>query len=116
METTVPASRKRSYARYTLAATELLGALVAMERKTRRMSVLELAERLGVDRGTLSRLERGDPKVELGVAFEACALLGVPLFNEDAQGITSRLAEINSRLALLPARARAKRVSISDDF
>jgi transcriptional regulator with XRE-family HTH domain len=112
----MPASKKRSYARYTIAAVELLGSLVQLERKARRMTAQDLADRLGVDRSTLQRLERGDPKVELGLAFEACALLAIPLFEEDTQGLTMRLDEAGKRLALLPRRVRAKQVSISDDF
>src|SRR3546814_320172 len=112
----MPASKKRSYARYTIAAVELLGTLVQVERKSRRMTAQEMADRLGIDRSTLQRLERGDPKVELGLAFEACAILSIPLFEEDAQGITMRLDEMNKRLALLPSRLRPKQLSVSDDF
>ena len=112
----MPASKKRSYARYTIAAVQLLGALVEAERKARRITAKELADRLGVDRGTLQRLEGGDPKVEVGLAFEACALLNIPLFEEDAQGVTMRLDETNKRLALLPTRVRPRQLSVSDYF
>jgi transcriptional regulator with XRE-family HTH domain len=112
----MPASRKRSYSRYTIAAVELLGTLVQLERKSRRMTAQEMADRLGVDRSTLQRLEHGDPKVELGLAFEACAILGIPLFEEDAQGLTMRLAEAGKRLVLLPTRVRSKQLTVSDDF
>ncbi|MGT2514461.1 helix-turn-helix transcriptional regulator [Sphingomonas panni] len=112
----MPASKKRSYARYTIAAVELLGLLVQVERKSRRMTAQDMADRLGVDRSTLHRLEQGDPKVELGLAFEACAILGIPLFEEDARGVSMRLDEAGKRLALLPRRVRPKPLSISDDF
>lgn len=112
----MPASKKRIYARYTMAAVQLLGTLVQVERKSRRMTALELADRLGVDRSTLQRLERGDPKVELGLAFEACAILGIPLFEESGQGLARRLDEAGRRLALLPTRVRPKQPSVSDDF
>jgi transcriptional regulator with XRE-family HTH domain len=112
----MPASKKRSYARYTIAAVELLGTLVQLQRKARRMTAQEMADRLGVDRGTLQRLEQGDPKVDLGLAFEACAILGIPLFEEDARGLTMRLDEAGKRLALLPSRVRPKQLRISDDF
>jgi len=112
----MPASKKRNYARYTLAAVELLGTTIAIERKLRRMTTEEFSSRLGVDRGTVRRLETGDPKVELGTAFEACALLGIPLFDEDARGLTVRLDEATRRAALLPKRSRPVRVSVSDDF
>lgn len=112
----MPASKKRAYARYTIAATELLGALIAVERKMRKMPMRELAERLGVDRSTLQRLEKGDPKVEVGLAFEACTVLGIPLFAEDLGGLSMRLDEVNQRLTLLPKRSQAQTVTISDDF
>ena len=112
----MPASKKRSYARYTIAAVELLGVLVALERKSRKMTAQELSDRLGIDRSTLQRLEAGDPKVELGLAFEACAILGIPLFEEDTQRLTARLDEGGRRLALLPRRSRPQQVKVSDDF
>lgn len=112
----MPASKKRSYARYTIAAVELLGTLIALERKTRKMTAQELSNRLGIDRSTLQRLEAGDPKVELGLAFEACALLGIPLFDEDIAGMSARLDEANQRLVLLPKRSRPPQLSVGDDF
>lgn len=112
----MPASKKRHYARYTIAASELLGTLISLERKSRKMTAQDLSGRLGVDRGTLQRLEAGDPKVELGTAFEACALLGIPLFEEDTKGLTARLEEVSKRVALLPKRIRATPVSASDAF
>ena len=109
-------SRKRTYARYTLAATEFLGTLIRTERKSRGFSEKEMAERLGVSRGTLQRLEKGDPKIALGAAFEACALLNIPLFNEDSPGLDRRTNEMNKRLALLPTRVRSSTLKVSDDF
>lgn len=112
----MPATKKRSYARYTLSAASLLGRMIELERKSRRMTAQELAVRLGVSRGTVQRLEAGDPKVELGLAFEACALMGVRLFDEDAAGLTVRLEEAGKRLALLPKYARALNPAVDDDF
>ena len=110
----MPASKKRNYARYTLVA--LLGSLVRLERIGKRMTAQDFADRLGIDRSTLKRLEEGDPKVELGLAFEACALLGLPLFEEDLRGITMRADEVGKRVALLPKKVRAARVSVDNDF
>ena len=112
----MPASKKRSYARYTMAAVELLGMLVETERKSCKMTAQELAERLGVDRSTLQRLEQGDPKVELGLAFEACAVLALPLFEEDEKGLAARRDEAGQRVALLPSRVRRPHQSAHDDF
>ena len=111
----MPATKKRTYARPTLAAVTLLGRIIALERKGQRMTLQELAERLGVARGTVGRLEKGDPKVELGVAFEACTLLGVPLF--ERQSHVAREARAADReLALLPKAVRARNVKVDDDF
>ncbi|WP_296311951.1 helix-turn-helix transcriptional regulator [Pseudomonas sp.] len=107
------ATKKRNYVRYTIAANTLLGSLVQMERKLRTVTAQELADRLGIDRGTVQRLEKGNPKVELGIAFEACALLGIPLFVEDDRLLTHRVDEIGERLALLPKNAPGPRSSIS---
>lgn len=112
----MPASKKRTYARYTLAAVTLLGRLIQLERKSVRMTAQALADRLGVNRGTVQRLERGDPKVELGLAFEACALLKIPLFEDDAHQIAGRVEDVGKRLALLPSRTRALSPDVSDDF
>jgi transcriptional regulator with XRE-family HTH domain len=112
----MPASKKQSYARYTLAAATLLGQMIQIERKARRMTAQELADRLGVARGTVQRLETGDPKVELGLAFEACALMGVRLFDENLGGLTGRVEETSRQLALLPKYARAKHRVADDDF
>lgn len=112
----MPASKKQNYARYTLAAVSLLGSLVRLERTNRQMTAQDFADRLGIDRGTLKRLEEGDPKVELGLAFEACALLAIPLFDEDIRGVTLRADEALKRIALLPKKVRARKVSVDNDF
>jgi transcriptional regulator with XRE-family HTH domain len=112
----MPATKKRSYARPTLAAAVLLGQMVEAERKGQRITAQELADRLGVTRGTVGRLEKGDPKVELGLAFEACTLLGVPLFGGNGAQIARQSRNLEQHLALLPAAIRARHVKIDDDF
>jgi transcriptional regulator with XRE-family HTH domain len=112
----MPATKKRSYARQTLAAATLLGQMVALERKGQRITAQEFAERLGVTRGTVARLEAGDPKVEIGLAFEACTLLGVPLFGGSAPQIARQSRNIEQHLALLPGSVRARGGKVDDDF
>lgn len=112
----MPSPRDRAYARYVLAATQLLGSMVAVERKQRRMTAQEVAERLGISRNTLRRIEAGDPKVEIGLAFEACALMNIRLFEGDLGTISARLDEHGKRLALLPRYARPHRLKVDDDF
>ena len=113
----MPTTSKRSYARYTIAAVKVLGNLIQLERKSRKMPAEELAARIGVTRNTLSRLERGDPKVELGIAFEACTMLGIRLFDDDLPAMTFRNEELQKRLTLLPKYARPlKAKAVDDDF
>ncbi len=76
----------------------------------------ELAERVGTTEFTLGKVERGDPTVSLGVAFEAATLVGVPLFNEDPSRTTLDIDRVRARIALLPHRIRARKEDVRDDF
>jgi transcriptional regulator with XRE-family HTH domain len=61
----------------------LLGREIRLARKQRKMTEADLASRIGIARSTLQLIEKGQPKVEIGLAFEAAALLGVPLFVDE---------------------------------
>src|ERR1051325_5709308 len=98
--------RARAYSRTVRHAAALLGAQVRQARVERRWSTRELAERAGVSVGTLLRLERGDPTVSLGVAFDVATLVGVPLYFEDRSRLAPELARARERLTLLPQRIR----------
>lgn len=106
----------RTYSPYTIEAARLLGAEIAQARRERRWSAQELAERIGVSRPTLAKIERGDPGVGLGLAFEAAALTGVPLFEADPARLSTSSARARDRLSLLPRRVRARGEAVSDDF
>lgn len=113
----MPATRKRSYARYTLAATTLLGQMIALERKGQKMTAQDLADRLGVTRHTLRRIENGDPKVELGIALEACTLLGIPLFGGSKKMIDQQIRTGERHLMLMPKAVHPSRTrKVDDDF
>lgn len=107
--------KPRSYSPMTIDAARLFGASVRAARLERRWSVEELAERVGVNHTTLRKVERGDLTVGLGVAFEAAALVGVPLFGPDEERRSIEAARLNDRLAVLPERAR-RPVTVNDDF
>ncbi|MCY4423877.1 MAG: helix-turn-helix transcriptional regulator [Acidimicrobiaceae bacterium] len=87
---------------------------MALARRERRWTLAELAERVGVSVVTMRKVERGDPSVALGTAFEAAALVGVPLFHQDSARRSVEGEVVNSRLAVLPATVRPRRVD--DDF
>lgn len=112
----MPATSKHVYGRYTREAVALLGRLVELKRKERRMTTTLLAERVGIARGTLQRLERGDPKVEIGVFFEAAAIVGVALFDGDIGTISALASRTDDRIALLPKYVRASVTEVDDDF
>lgn len=106
----------RVYSPYAQEAAQLLGARIRLARMRRRWTVAELAERAGVTRFTLSKVERGDPSVGLGVAFEAAALVGVPLFDQDRRGLGAERAGTRDQLALLGQRVRTGPHEVKDDF
>jgi transcriptional regulator with XRE-family HTH domain len=108
-------SRPRSYSRRTTQAAVLLGQQIRIGRRERGWTAAELARRVGVAETTLRKVERGDPSVSLGAAFEAAALVGVSLFAPDEAGLARRLREAQDRLTLLPARVR-RRAAPDDDF
>jgi transcriptional regulator with XRE-family HTH domain len=96
-------------------ALEVLGVAIRTGRLQRRWTIAELAERVGVSRPTMAKIERGDPTVAIGTCFEAATLVGVPLFvDEDAR--VRYGAHKRAELALLPASARRPRQVIDDDF
>lgn len=108
--------RTRTYSPYTIEAARLLGAWVSLARRERRWSMQELADRAGITKFTLGKVEHGDPTVGLGVAFEVAALVGVPLFHEDRSQVGIDIARARERIALLPQRVRARGEDVKDDF
>lgn len=57
-------------------ALRKLGQDIGDARKRRRISTSLMAERMGVTRVTLSRIEKGDPKVNMGAYAMAMMVLG----------------------------------------
>lgn len=112
----MPTPAKRAYGRYTREALKLLGRQVALGRRERGLTAQDLAERTGIARGTLHRIEKGDPKVEIGVVFEAAAIAGVKLFGEDLPGLASQLGRADDRLAVLPKHVYRRPGEADDDF
>ena len=57
----MPKSTVRSYSRYTEEALTLLAKLIRASRLEKKMSAQEVADRAGISRGMLSRIEKADP-------------------------------------------------------
>lgn len=109
-------SPPRTYSPYATEAVELLGERIRAARRERRWSQRELAERAGITPGTLIKIERGDPSVRLGTAFELASLVGVPLFHADRSRLSLDLNRARARGALLPERVRPRAEEVKDEF
>lgn len=101
---------------YATESIALLGQLVRKARIERGMPTAELAERAGISRGLLQRIEAGDPGCTIGPVFEVAAIAGVRLFDAEPSGITSAIASNREVMTLLPKSIRAKRIEVKDDF
>ncbi len=109
-------STTRTYSRYSRDALALLGGLIRAARKERKLTVQEVAERAGISRGLLQRIEKGDLKCEIGVVFEAATIVGVKLFDADETTLTQHIRHTEEKLALLPKSVRKTSKAADDDF
>ena len=98
----------------TVEALRMLGARVRLARRERRWKATDLAERVGVSPTTIRKVERGDPTVALGTAFEAATLVGVALFHDQRSRRALEAEYVAAKLAVLPATVR--REPVDDDF
>jgi transcriptional regulator with XRE-family HTH domain len=108
--------RPHTFHPQTLDAAQLLGLEVARARRERRWTTIDLAERAGISPVTLRKIERGDPTVELGSAFEVATLLGIVLFAPDRKELSTMVEHAQTQLALLPARVRTSARTEHDAF
>lgn len=98
-------------------ATKLLGAQVRQARHDKGWSAAELATRAGVSQRTVLSVEKGEPSVSLGNAFNIAVLAGVPMFQTtDPVELTLMRRRGEDRVALLPSKTYAKRVNRDFDF
>lgn len=112
----MPTSITRTYSRYSRNATALLGGLIREARKERRLTAQEVADRAGISRGLMQRIEKGDLKCEIGVVFEVATLVGITLFDADEPTLSRHLSQTREKLALLPKSIRKKSRPVHDDF
>ncbi|WP_245288084.1 helix-turn-helix transcriptional regulator [Bradyrhizobium sp. Ec3.3] len=108
--------KTRPYSRYAKEAAVLLGQLIRKARIDRKMTAEELADRAGLSRGLLRRIENGDLGCTLGAVFEAAAIVGVPLFAADERALTSALASNTAVMTLMPKAVHTPRAKPDDSF
>jgi len=106
----------RPYSRYSQDAAILLGQIIRRARIERKITATELAERAGISRGLVQRIEKGDPGCAIGAAFEVAAIVGVRLFGADQAALSGALSANTAILTLLPKSVRASRIEAKDDF
>lgn len=112
----MPKSIPRTYSRYSRDAAALLGTLIREARHARKLTAQELADRAGISRGLLQRIEKGNLKCEIGAVFEVAAIAGIKLFDADESTLTKYLGQTREKLALLPKSVRRKSKAVRDDF
>lgn len=90
-----------------------IGSDLSLARRARRISQQDMAARVGVSRGTIARMEAGDPRVSFGAMASAAWVLGMEktlaeIFNPDIDPQAIREARFS-----LPRKVRP--TSTSDD-
>ncbi|MGR9293607.1 helix-turn-helix domain-containing protein (plasmid) [Rhizobium leguminosarum] len=83
-----------------------IGADISLARRVRRMAADDFAERIGVSRGTLHRLENGDPGISINTLamalhalgrLDALAKIADPV--NDAVTLSQMIEEVPKRIA-----------------
>jgi transcriptional regulator with XRE-family HTH domain len=84
-----------------------------MARRRRKISTVQMAERMGVSRDTLNRLEKGDPNIALGTYLRALRVLRLDqdldlLAKDDVLGRKLQDLELETPVARRPRAQRTK--------
>lgn len=100
----------------------LLAEMLVAARKSLKLRQSDLAQRVGVSRQTIARMEKGDATVAMGVFVVAAWVLDVPIFpgiasnhpEKDTRGVIQLIHYLNQQL---PKRVRVmEEKRIDDDF
>jgi transcriptional regulator with XRE-family HTH domain len=106
----------RSYSRYAREASELLGHLIHDARIEGELTAADVAERAGVSRGLVHRIENGEMGCSIGAVFEVAAIVGLRLFEAEPTTLTRHLSMARDKLTLLPRSVRTSAKKVKDDF
>ena len=107
-------AKNRVYSKYSLEAVFLLAQQIKLGRKQRKWSEQNLADRAGISRITLRKIEQGEMSCAIGLVFEVAMLVGVNLFDQDVVSFARQIESAKDKVALLPKRIRAQ--VVDDDF
>lgn len=92
----------------------MLAALTQQARLNRNMTIEELAVAVKVSPAVIRKLEKADPDVALGAAFEIAAAMRIRLFDADDDLMEMHLAQAKQALAILLRFAEP--LPLNDDF
>lgn len=109
-------TKQRAYSKYAQEAATLMGEQIKLGRKQRKWTETNLAERAGISRATLQKIENGEMSCAIGLVFEVATLVGVNLFEHDKLPLSKQIEHTRDKLALLPQRIRDKTKAVYDDF
>ena len=112
----MPKTKIRTYSYYSREAVILMGKMIRLYRKERKLLAQDLADRAGISRTTLQKIEKGDMKCAIGIVFEIAALVGIRLFDSDGRGIGSLKERVDDKIALLPKSIHLPKREIDDNF
>ena len=111
----MPKLKYGSYSRYARDTVVLLGLLIKNKRIERQLTITEVAERAGISRGLVHRIENGNMKTSIGAAFEVASIVGLELFEAEASILSSHLSLERDKLVLLKS-TRKKSGKVMDNF
>jgi len=112
----MPKTTHRPLSRQSRAALTLMGQSIREARISRAMTAAELAERAGISRALVQRIEKGDPGCSIGAVFEVAVICGVPLFEPDLDALNREVWRRQEKLALMPKSVRRPKLAVLDDF
>ncbi len=109
-------AKQRTYSKYAREATVLMGEQIKLGRKQRQWSEKNLAERAGISRATLQKIEKGEMGCSVGLVFEVATLVGIKLFESDNMRLSKHIEHTRDKIALLPQRMKVTEKTVRDDF
>lgn len=115
-ETQMAKPASRSYSRYARESAELLGLMIRSARIERELTVADVAERAGISRGLVHRIEKGELGCSIGATFELAAIVGLRLFEAEPTTLTRHLSMTRDKLTLLPKAVRPTAKGVKDEF
>jgi transcriptional regulator with XRE-family HTH domain len=93
-----------------------MGKQIKLGRKLRQWTEKSLADRAGISRATLQKIENGEMSSTIGLVFEVATLVGVKLFESDKLPLSMHIEPARDKIALLPQRIKTKKKDVYDDF